>query len=719
MHAPTLQPSPATRVFLPRLLWPLVALLVVIVAVATGALLWLSRDAGRAAAIAARDRMQAVIGMQLEAYAQTMEASLRAATGHEPIGPAQTGAFLALARPHFDATGVFALDAEGRIVGAEVARGAGLRPVLSLDTAIVADLLGRALLDAQVGGASSVRRMTPPKLAAIDGRIVAVVAISERHADGGALAVGLRAMNRDELAALAIDQAIGNFMVGEGPIDDPTRGFDIAAVDGQAVYHVAWTPERAGTSRSGEVTMLVVGPAVLALLLLGLAILHARRVSTELAKTQEHVQALAVSDPLSGLPNRLLFAQRLEQELARVGRTGEGLAVMFLDLDRFKEVNDSFGHQAGDELIKAVARRLMTHLRGTDVLARFGGDEFAIIQPGLKSADGAEALARRILEAIAEPFEIEHNAVTIGVSIGIALAPEDALDRETLMRLADTALYQAKNDGRNRHSFFERRMDEAIRMRKLVSDDLRDAISGNLLDLHYQPIFAADRDEVVALEALVRWRHPERGLIPPDRFVAMAEQSGLILPLGDWVLRRACLDGRRWPGLRIAVNVSPIQFRQRDYVESVVRILQETGFEPTRLELELTEGVVVEDADAAEAAMMRLRGQGVNLALDDFGTGYSSLIYLRRFAFDKIKIDRSFLESMEATGESAILVHSIVHLGRALGLTVTAEGVETKEQQRFLQSLGCHQLQGYLLARPMPAAEIDVLMRARRQAGAA
>ncbi|MGJ3264778.1 MAG: putative bifunctional diguanylate cyclase/phosphodiesterase [Salinarimonas sp.] len=719
MHVPTFQPSPATRVFLPRLLWPLVALLIVIVMLATGALLYVSREADRAAAIAARDRMQAVIGMQLEAYSQTFEASLRAAAGSNPIGPEEAAAFLALARPHFDATGVFTLDAEGRIVGAEVARGAGPRPVLSLDTAIVADLLGRALLDAQDGAASTERRTASPNLAAIDGRIVAVVAASEMHGAGGALAVGLRAMNREELAGLAIDQSIGNFMVGEGPIDDPVRGFDIAAVDGQAVYHVAWTPERPGSSWRSKIMWLVIGPALVALSLLGLAVLHARRVSAELAQTQEHVQALAVSDPLSGLPNRLLFAQRLEQELARIARTGEGLAVMFLDLDRFKEVNDAFGHQAGDELIKAVARRLMTLLRGTDVLARFGGDEFAIIQPGLKDAHGAEALARRILEAVSQPFEIEHNAVTVGVSIGIALAPEDAQDRETLMRLADTALYQAKNDGRNRHSFFERQMDEAIRMRKLVSDDLRDAITGDMLDLHYQPIFAADRDEVVGLEALVRWRHPEKGLILPDRFVSMAEQSGLILPLGDWVLRRACVDGRRWPGLRIAVNVSPIQFRQRDYVETVARIIDETGFDPTRLELELTEGVVVEDADAAEAAMMRLRAKGVNLALDDFGTGYSSLIYLRRFAFDKIKIDRSFLESMEATGESAILVHSIVHLGRALGLTVTAEGVETKEQQRFLQALGCHQLQGYLLARPMPAQQIDELMGARRRAGAA
>jgi EAL domain-containing protein (putative c-di-GMP-specific phosphodiesterase class I) len=253
-------------------------------------------------------------------------------------------------------------------------------------------------------------------------------------------------------------------------------------------------------------------------------------------------------------------------------------------------------------------------------------------------------------------------------------------------------------------------MDETIRMRKVVEDDLRHAIAADELVLHYQPLVSADGQTIVGLEALVRWPHAKQGLISPARFISLAEERGLVIPLGEWVLRRACEDGRRWPGLRIAVNVSPIQFRHRDFVTSVMRALRETGFDPARLELELTEGVVVEDADAAEAAMMELRAMGVHLALDDFGTGYSSLIYLRRFAFDKIKIDRSFLESMEATGESAILVHSIVHLGRALGLTVTAEGVETKEQHRFLQALGCHQLQGFLFSKPVPPEEIDALM---------
>jgi diguanylate cyclase (GGDEF)-like protein len=449
------------------------------------------------------------------------------------------------------------------------------------------------------------------------------------------------------------------------------------------------------------------GLAVLQLVLLGIEI---RRLSRELALSQEQAHTFFGRDPLSRLPNRLLFTERLNVEISRLGRTDGGVAVLFLDLDRFKDVNDTYGHPVGDELIKQVAERLGILLRGSDTLARFGGDEFAIIQTGVRSSADVEALARRILDSIGRPFTIADAVVTVGVSVGIALAPENGLDHDLLMRLADTALYQAKSEGRNRFCFFERAMDEAIQMRKVVEDDLRHAILRDELTLHYQPLFSADGKSIVGVEALVRWPHAKQGLISPNRFISVAEERGLVIPLGEWVLRRACQDGKRWPNLRIAVNVSPLQFRHRDFVDGVVSILRETSFDPTRLELELTEGVVVEDADAAEAAMMDLRALGVNLALDDFGTGYSSLIYLRRFAFDKIKIDRSFLESMEATGESAILVHSIVHLGRALGLTVTAEGVETKEQHRFLQALGCHQLQGFLFSRPVPPEEIDRLL---------
>ena len=538
----------------------MIALLVVVVTTAASGMLWLSQEADRAAAVAARERMKAVIGVQLGAYADTLQATMLAATGADSLTPATSGMFLALSRPHFDATGVFTLDEEGRIRDAHVVRGIGTRTGLSFDTAIVADLLGRALLDAQTTAGAPARRPTEPSLAAIDGRIVAVVALSEVGTDGGVLAVGLRAMNREELAALAVDQAVGDFTVDVGPLGDEARGFDITATDGESVYHVAWTPERPGQVWRNRIITFTIGPSVIALLLLGLALLHARRVSSELARTQEHVQTLAVRDPLSGLPNRLLFAQRLDQELARTARTGEGLAVMFLDLDRFKEVNDAFGHQAGDELIKQVARRLMTQLRTTDVLARFGGDEFAIIQPGLRSADGAESLAQRILEAIANPFEIEHSAVTVGVSIGIALAPEDAADRETLMRLADTALYQAKNDGRNRHSFFERRMTRRSRCASSSQARSRERHRRRKLVLHiasrsFPPTATTGGGRSRRWGALAS--PARRARSRPDIISGAAEQSGLILTLGNWVLRRSLPNGRRWPGLPSRATVIP------------------------------------------------------------------------------------------------------------------------------------------------------------------
>jgi EAL domain-containing protein (putative c-di-GMP-specific phosphodiesterase class I) len=290
------------------------------------------------------------------------------------------------------------------------------------------------------------------------------------------------------------------------------------------------------------------------------------------------------------------------------------------------------------------------------------------------------------------------------------MGPRDGKDREMLLKLADTALYQSKNNGRNRFAFFETQMNRSLQLKRMVEDDLRRAIENDELTLHYQPQVSVDGSTIVGVEALVRWPHPVHGMIPPSDFIAIAEERGLIVPLSEWVLRRACTEARRWSGVRLAVNVSPIQFRHKDFVANVIRIIEETDFDPAQLELELTEGVLIEDADAAETAMMDIRAHGVGLALDDFGTGYSSLIYLRRFAFDKIKIDRSFLEYMEATGESAILVHSMAHLGRALGLRVCAEGVETAEQHRFLQAIGCHELQGFLFSKAVPANEIDRLL---------
>lgn len=441
-----------------------------------------------------------------------------------------------------------------------------------------------------------------------------------------------------------------------------------------------------------------------------LVFLHIRRVTRALELSEAQAQHQAGHDPLSGLPNRSLFSRALDHELARITRDGGGLAVMYLDLDKFKDVNDVHGHEAGDRLIMQVASRLSDLVRGADTVSRFGGDEFAVIQTSVRSIAEAEILAHRILDELHRPFVIGEVEVRIGCSIGISVAPDNGTDAVHLMRYADIALYRAKNEGRNRYSFFEHQMNETLRVKKVIEDNLRSAIENNDLVLHYQPVVTADGSRIVTLEALVRWNHPETGLIPPNHFIAIAEERGLIGQLGEWVLRKACMDGKQWPGMTIAVNVSPVQFRQRDFVATVARILAETGFDASRLELELTEGVVVDDADMAERAISELRAMGVRFALDDFGVGYSSLIYLRRFAFDRIKIDKSFLDSMEATGEPAILIHSIVHLGRALGLEVTAEGVETEEQQRFLQAVGCHHLQGFLFSRPRTASDMTELL---------
>ena len=487
------------------------------------------------------------------------------------------------------------------------------------------------------------------------------------------------------------------------------------ATAGSAPAALVWKPERPGDALFEQIGALLIAFSTL---FVALIVFHAKRVMRELVDRAAEAKMAAGQDLLTGLPNRLRFHQMLDNEVGRIGRTStsRGLALLYLDLDRFKEVNDTYGHAAGDALIVQVCERINSLLRNGATLARLGGDEFAVLQCEVSGPSDVATLARRILEVLADPINIGSSQIFTSMSIGIALCPHDAATPLELTRLADLALYRAKNDGRNRFCFFENRMGEALRMRRTVEDDLRLAIDQNQLIMHYQPVMDIDGKTMVGVEALVRWQHPVQGMIPPGDFITLAEECGLILELGTWVLRRALYDVRGWPGLRVAVNVSAIQFRQKDFVGIVQKLLDETGVEPTSLELELTESVLLADADQAEDAMMDLRAMGVRLALDDFGTGYSSLIYLRRFAFDKIKIDRSFLESMEATGESSIIVHSIVHLGRALGLTVTAEGVETRDQHMFLQALGCHELQGYLFSQGVEAAAIDAMLAAEPEA---
>ena len=472
-----------------------------------------------------------------------------------------------------------------------------------------------------------------------------------------------------------------------------------------------WQPQRPGDLMLIRDGLILMGATIIIAMIM---IFYLHSAIKKLRASEAQAQRLAGFDKLTDLPNRSQFGHLLALETARSRRGQSSCALLYVDIDRFKEINDACGQEAGDKLIQGTASRIASLLQPGDRLARIDGDEFAILQTEISSALDCEVLATKIHNSLRQPIDLGNIEIRVRVSIGIALFPADAATDDELTQAASSALALAKKEGRDRFVFFEKMLGDDMKIRRTREDELRKAIeTGNLL-VHYQPIMSADGLRLSCVEALVRWPHPLGGLVPPDEFIALAEDRGLILPLGEFVLRQACRDGRRWPGVRVAVNVSPIQFRQKDFAKIVERVLTEENFDPTRLELELTEGVVIADADEAEAIMFDLRGQGIRLALDDFGMGYSSLVYLRRFAFDKIKIDKSFLESMESTGESAIILHSLIHLGRALGLTVTAEGIETPEQHRFLQAAGAHELQGFLFSRPVPREHIDRMLAAQR-----
>ncbi len=523
-----------------------------------------------------------------------------------------------------------------------------------------------------------------------------------------------RPLGSASLRRLSTMLAIPNLRVVSGPTDLKTS-YPIPNLGGVGQMSLVWNPSRLAAETLADLALYGFFASI-AVAAIALILFNRMRVSTEAILLREaKASHEARHDPLSGLPNRAVFCEALASNIDDLPNRDTNIAVLLLDLDKFKDVNDTYGHAAGDKVIVDFGNRVRALLRQTDVIARLGGDEFAVLQSGIHTHVEASRLAQAIIDAANRPFAMDGATMRIGVTIGISFAPDDGMDVATILRAADTALYRAKNEGRNRFALYEHRMTESERIRKLVDDELRGAIDRDELALVYQPQVFADSGKIASVEALVRWRHPTHGLISPATFISAAEERGLIVPLGEWVMKRACADAARWPGLRVGVNVSAIQFRQADFVRDVERTIKNANLEPGRLELELTEGVLVEDADQAEAAMMELRSIGVKLALDDFGTGYSSLIYLRRFAFDKIKIDKSFLDSMEATGESAILVHSVVHLGRALGLEVTAEGVETEEQRRFLQAVGCHFLQGYLFSKPVSADAIDDMLRAEKE----
>jgi diguanylate cyclase (GGDEF)-like protein len=427
---------------------------------------------------------------------------------------------------------------------------------------------------------------------------------------------------------------------------------------------------------------------------------------TERTLAEQRVAHMARHDALTDLPNRMLLRERLEHELKRVKR-GECLAVLCLDLDHFKGVNDTLGHPIGDELLKVVAERLRRCTREPDTIARLGGDEFAIIMTAMAQANDAAALSRRIRESIAKPFNLDGHQIVVDISIGISIAPFDATEPDQLLKNADMALYGAKADGRGAYRFFEPEMDARMKVRRELEMNLRNALANNEFELYYQPLVNLQNNEISAFEALLRWHHPSRGTISPADFIPIAEETGLIIPVGEWVLRKACDETANWPNdVKVAVNLSPAQLKSRNLVQVVVSALANSGMAPNRLQLEITESVLMQNTFATLATLHELRKLGVQIAMDDFGTGYSSLSYLRSFPFDKIKIDRSFIQDLPNGVEPLAIVRAVTSLADNLSIISTAEGVETQQQLETLQNVGCTEMQGYFFSRARPAEEI-------------
>jgi diguanylate cyclase (GGDEF)-like protein len=515
--------------------------------------------------------------------------------------------------------------------------------------------------------------------------------------------VSLEGMLPDYASAAAAPQSMrdvarGRYWAGHLRIGD--TDWQVRAVP------TAGGPLETTYDRAGAV--LIVG--MLLTLSLSTYLMLASRNSRRLSLANRRVLELAQTDVLTGLPNRAFFLARLDELNSQLKDRGPTFSILMLDLDRFKNVNDSLGHGAGDALLRLVAQRLKSAVRTTDVLARLGGDEFAVIQEGCEDQRACSTeLAARIAKLVAEPFLLPGHRVEIGTSIGIAIAPDHGRDQEQLLKKADLALYRSKSAGRNCFTIYDEAMSAELEARNTLEGDLRDAIARCQLEVHYQPFMDATTGARRGFEALVRWRHPARGLIPPDQFIPLAEETGLIVPLGEFVLRRACADAADWPSdLMVAVNLSPIQFKEADLFDVICAALRDSGLSPQRLEIEITESVLLERGAENHAFMERLKHIGIELALDDFGTGYSSLSYLTAFPFDKIKIDKSFIRNLTHQPRSSAIISSIVTLARGLDMSVTAEGVETAEEFERLKALGVNFAQGYLFGRPLPVDQIEL-----------
>ncbi len=540
----------------------------------------------------------------------------------------------------------------------------------------------------------------------------ALVAVSGLRGGGEAAGTGqafaaTRHLDAGVLRELAQVVGIDGLAIERGPVAEGRAVHSLVGEGGRMVGWLSWERDRPMT---GALRQLAPAVALIAVGLLGfarIAVRQMRRSAKDLAESEASIWRLANQDPLTGLPNHRQMLEVLERALAARAGT-QVVTFAYLDLDGFKEINEALGHQGGDQLLTAVADRLRTALPAHAVSGRFGGDEFVLVMTSEHHEDGL-ASARSVLEALNKPYWLGSRVVEIGASLGLAQAPRDARQRDDLTHRADLALREAKRQGRGLMVVFDPAMDSQIEEERFFKRELQKALNEDMMDVHYQPIVTADGSRIVGVEALLRWTHPTRGEIRPSTFIPIAEQNGLMDELGAYVLKRALGDARRWPDLYIAVNLSPVQVRDKNLIDRVSATLKRTAIEPARVVLEITEGVLMENPEEAKRRLEELRALGVRIALDDFGSGYSSFAYLQRFPFDKLKIDQGFVHSLSSSANGGVIIQAIVALGRALGVTILVEGIETEEQRVLLRLAGCDEMQGYLFARPAPREGIDRL----------